>query len=218
MKQLSLHHLTKFPSDSADNGSDALHPTILALHGRGSNEQDLITLSDYLPVNFLWISPRGPFDLGPGSYEWFQINQIGKPDPVRLANALGVIDTFIDEVIKNYPVDPDKLYLLGFSQGTIMSLSYLLTRPQRISGVIGQSGYLPHESGLTFDEAGIKNQPVLLTHGIEDATLPVELARRSRDTLQKLGTDLEYHEFHMGHTISAESLAVVNTWLIKHIS
>jgi phospholipase/carboxylesterase len=218
IKTLSLQHLTKFPASSspkADSpqGAVPVYTTILALHGRGSNEQDLIGLAEYLPKELLWISPRGTFDLGPDSYEWFQITQIGKPDPTRLANALNTIDKFIDEIIENYPVDKNKLYLLGFSQGSIVSMSYALTKPQRVAGVIAQSGYIPHESGLQIDEAGIKQKPFILTHGIQDPMLPVDWARRSRDTLQKLDVDLEYHEFDMGHNVSAESLAVINTWL-----
>ena len=214
--QLSLPHLTHIPaSPSAE--ADAVYPTILALHGRGSNESDLIGLAQYLPQKFLWISPRGSFPLGPDSYEWFQITQIGKPDPTRLANALNTIDTFIDEAITNYPVDKNQLYLLGFSQGSIMSMSYALTKPRRVAGVIAQSGYIPHESGLQIDETGIKNKPFILTHGIQDPMLPVDWARRSRDILQNLGTNLEYHEFNMGHNVSAESLAVINTWLERQI-
>ncbi len=222
--KLSLEHLTHLPAalspfDSLRAASevDSVYPTILALHGRGSNESDLIGLAPYLPQNLLWISPRGPFTLGPNSFEWFQITQIGKPDSIRLANALDTLDTFIDEAIANYPVDKNKLYLLGFSQGSIMSMSYALTKPQRVAGVIAQSGYIPHESGLQIDEAGIKNKPFILTHGIQDPMLPVDWARRSRDTLQKLETNLEYHEFNMGHNANTESLAVINSWLEKQI-
>jgi phospholipase/carboxylesterase len=216
MKQLSLHHLTQFPASSSET-ADSVYPTILALHGRGSNERDLIGLAPYLPQKFLWISPRGTFTLGPDSFEWFQITQIGKPDPTRLANALNTIDIFIDEAIANYPVDRNKLYLLGFSQGSIMSMSYALTKPQRVAGVIAQSGYIPHESGLQIDEAGVKTKPFILTHGIQDPMLPVDWARRSRDTLQKLETNLEYHEFNMGHQVSEESLTVINSWLEKQL-
>jgi phospholipase/carboxylesterase len=212
-KTLSLQHLTQFPQSAPGADSDSVHPTILALHGRGSNEGDLIGLADYLPKQFLWISPRGPFDLGPHSYEWFQITQVGRPDPARLANALTMIDKFIDEIVSNYPVDKNKLYLLGFSQGSIVSMSYALTHPQRIAGTVAQSGYIPDQSGLQIDAAGVQGKPFLLTHGIEDSVLPVDWARRSRDSLQKLDVDLEYHEFNMGHTVSAESLAVTRTWL-----
>ena len=219
MKKLSLHHLTRLPITSSALTSEAVpvYPTILALHGRGSNERDLIGLAEYLPENFLWISPRGTFDLGPDSYEWFQITQVGKPDPALLANALKTIDKFIDEIIENYPVDKDQLYLLGFSQGSIVSMSYALTSPQRVAGVIAQSGYIPHESGLQIDEAGIKHKPFILTHGIQGPMLPVDWGRRSRHILQKLDVDLDYHEFNMGHNISAESIAVIKTWMEKRL-
>ena len=214
--KLSLHHLTRFPASHAPS-ADSVYPTILALHGRGSNEHDLIGLAPYLPKEFLWISPRGTFILGPDSFEWFQITQIGKPGPTRLRNALQTIDIFIDEIVTNYPVDKNRLYLLGFSQGSIVSLSYALTKPQRVAGVIAQSGYIPHESGLQIDEAAVKGKPFILTHGIQDELLPVDWARRSRDTLLKLGVDFEYHEFNMGHQVSEESLAVINTWLEKQL-
>jgi len=216
MNSLSLQHLTHFPASDSPK-PDSVYPTILALHGRGSNERDLISLASYLPQKFLWISPRGPFTLGPDSYEWFQITQIGKPDPTRLADALHALDTFIDEITMNYPVDKNKLYLLGFSQGTIMSMSYALTKPQRVAGVIAQSGYIPHESGLQIDEAGIKHKPFILTHGIQDPLLTIDMARRSRDILQKLEVDLEYHEFNMAHNISEESLVAINSWLEKQL-
>ncbi len=212
-KKLSLYHLTKFPV----HRTDSVYPTILALHGRGSNERDLIGLADYLPGDFFWVSPRGPFSLGPDSYEWFQVMQVGKPDPVRLANALNLLDRFIDEIVDNYPVDKNKLYLLGFSQGSIISMSYALTRPQRVAGVVAQSGYIPHESGLQIDEPGVKGRPFILTHGVRDPMLPVDWARRSRDTLEKLGSDLEYHEFDMGHNVSSESLAAVSSWLQRRL-
>ena len=214
---LSLHHLTHFPA-SHPAGADSVYPTILALHGRGSNEQDLIGLAPYLPQELFWISPRGTFSLGAGSYEWFQITQIGKPDSVRLQNALQTIDAFIDEIIESYPVDKNKLYLLGFSQGSIVSMSYTLTKPAHVTGVIAQSGYIPHEAGLQIDEAGIQNKPFILTHGIQDPLLPIDWARRSRDTLQKLEADLEYHEFNMGHQVSEQSLAVINTWIEKQLN
>jgi phospholipase/carboxylesterase len=214
--KLSLHHLTRFPA-SASPSADAVYPTILALHGRGSNEHDLLGLAQYLPKEFLWISPRGTFALGPGSFEWFQITQIGKPDPTRLRNALQTIDTFIDEILENYPVDRNRLYLLGFSQGSIVSMSYALTTPQRVTGVVAQSGYIPHEAGLQVDETNLKGKPFILTHGIQDDLLPIDWARRSRDTLQRFEVELEYHEFDMGHQVSEESLAVINTWLEKQL-
>lgn len=215
-KRLSLIHLVQYPT-SYQHTLDSKFPTIIALHGRGSNERDLIGLASYLPKEILWISPRGPFTLGPDAYEWFQLMKIGKPDPGRLANALDTLDRFINEVIEHYPVDPKQLFLLGFSQGTVISLSYAVSMPERVTGVIAQSAYLPLESGLQIDEVGIKEKPILITHGIYDDVLPIDWARRSYEKLQVLGSSVTYHEFNMGHEVSAQSLDVIAAWLEKQL-
>ena len=215
-KQLSLIHVVRYPA-SYQASSDSNVPTIVALHGRGSNERDLIGLAPYLPNEFLWISPRGTFTLGPDSYEWFQMSQAGQPDPARLAGSLDTLDRFLDEAIEHYPVDSRKLFLLGFSQGTVVSLSYAVSKPRRVAGVVGQSAYLPLGSGLQVDEHGIKNKPVLLTHGIHDSLLPVDWARRSYDALQQIGANVEYHEFDMAHEVTVQSLDVIAAWLERQL-
>src|SRR5258705_8948010 len=135
-KQLSLHHLVQIPASIGNQENDARYPTILALHGRGSNEHDLIALASHLPEDLLWISLRAPLTLGPNSYEWFRVRVIGKPDPEQVASALETIDHFTDEILSAYPIDPQKLFLLGFSQGSLLSMCYELTHPSRVAGVI----------------------------------------------------------------------------------
>ncbi|HMN00457.1 MAG TPA: hypothetical protein PKC99_15720, partial [Anaerolineales bacterium] len=127
--------------------------------------------------------------------------------------ALKRIDNFISELLQAYPLNPQKLFLMGFSQGSMISMSFLLTRPQRITGVIAQSGYVPMQSGLQVDEEGVKGKPIVMTHGYEDSSMPLEWSHQSRDFLLQHGVDVEYHNFHMDHTITAESLAAVRAWL-----
>lgn len=214
---LSLVHRIEYPASAPSTEPPTHYPTILALHGRGSNEEDLIGLASHLPQGLLWISPRAPLTLGPGSYEWYRVRVIGKPEPDLVLAALETIDHFVDEILATYPVDPQRLYLLGFSQGSILSMSYALTHPSRVAGVIAQSGYIPGNVALEIDEAGVKGKPFLLTHGVQDTVLPVEWDRASRDQLQALGVDLEYHEFPMGHNVSLESLSVIDRWLKKRL-
>ena len=216
-KQLSLQHLVEFPPSAQTRETSARYPAILALHGRGSNEQDLIGLVPHLPQGLLWISPRAPLPIGPGSYEWYRVRVIGKPDPEHVLPALETIDQFIDEILATYPVDPQKLFLLGFSQGSLLSMCYTLTHPGRVAGVIAQSGYIPNNIELEIDETELKEKPFILTHGEQDTMLPVEWGRASRDRLQALGVDLEYHEFQMGHNVSMESLEVIYRWMEKHL-
>ncbi len=96
-------------------------------------------------------------------------------------------------------------------------MSFLLTRPQRIAGVIAQSGYIPLQSGLVVDEAGVKGKPIIMTHGYEDSRMPLEWSLQSRDFLLRYGVDMEYHNFHMEHTITAESRGAVKVWLEKQL-
>jgi phospholipase/carboxylesterase len=216
-KQLSLPHLTELPASPQYEETHARYPTVLALHGRGSNEEDLMGLAPHLPRGLLWISPRAPLLLGPGSFEWYRVRMIGMPDPEQVFSAVETIDRFIAEIMAAYPIDPQKLFLLGFSQGSMLSMSYALTHPSRVAGVIAQSGYIPTNVDLEIDEAGLKGKPFLLTHGEQDTMIPVEWGRASRDRLQGLGVDLTYHEFQMGHSVSMESLAVINQWLEKYL-
>jgi phospholipase/carboxylesterase len=170
-----------------------------------------------LQDNLFWISGRGPVDFAPDTYDWYNVTQFGKPDPVILAAALAQIDNFITELLATYPIDPQKFFLMGFSQGSMMSMSFFLTRPQRIAGVIAQSGYIPLQSGLVVDEAGVKGKPIIMTHGFEDSSMPLEWSHQSRDFLLSLGVDLQYHNFHMDHTITAESLGTIKDWLQKQL-
>jgi len=215
-KQLSLYHLVQLPP-SVGKQSETHYPTILALHGLGSNEEDLIGLAPHLPDSLLWISPRAPLTLGPNSFEWYRVKMIGRPDPEQVASGLETIDHFIDEILPAYPIDPNKLFLLGFSQGSLLSMCYALEHHDRVAGVIAQSGYIPSHINLEINEADLKNKPFIMTHGILDTMIPVEWARTSRDRLQTLGVDLTYHEFQMGHNVSMDSLKVISAWLRKQL-
>jgi len=214
---LSLVHRIELPASAQQREMERRYPTILALHGRGSNEEDLIGLAPHLPEGLLWVSPRAPLLLGPGSYEWYRVRVIGRPDPDQVLASLETIDHFIDEILVAYPIDPEKLFLLGFSQGSILSMCYALTHPSRVAGVIAQSGYIPETVDLPVDKASVMGKPFLLTHGAQDTMLPVEWGRESRDRLLGLGVDLEYHEFQMGHNVSLESLKVILEWLERQI-
>jgi len=77
---------------------------------------------------------------------------------------------------------------------------------------------VPMQSNLAINLAGIKGKPVVMTHGFEDASMPLDWSQQSRDYLMNHGLDVEYHNFHMGHTITAESLAAVRKWLEKQLA
>ena len=95
----------------------------------------------------------------------------------------------------------------------MISLAYLLTRPKAIAGVIAQSGYVPLQSGIQVDEAGVKGKPVIMTHGTKDTRMPLEWSYQSRDFLLSHGVAVEHHTFPMDHAITPDSLAAIQGWI-----
>jgi phospholipase/carboxylesterase len=207
---LSLVHRTLIPRKG--NGP---YPTVIALHGRGSEEGDLLGLAPYLDDRLLWISPRAPLELGPG-YEWYRLEGIGQPVEPTFATAVKQTAQFIDEALAAYPVDRQRVFLFGFSQGGMMSYAHAISRPEISNGVMIHSSYLPLPSiqlaGPVKLDA-VRGKPFLVLHGQHDPLIPVARGRQARDWLHEAGADVTYHEYPMGHTVSEHSIAAMNDWL-----
>ncbi len=207
-----LTHLMREPT-----GHDAeAPPLLLLLHGIGSNEHDLFGLTPYLDKRFLVVSARAPIALEPG-YGWFHIDYTPQglvADLTQAEQSRLLLLEFIDELIKAYSVDPKGVYLLGFSQGAMMSLSVALTRPDKIAGVAAMSGRLPRQTleKMARPEA-LEGLPIFVAHGIYDPVIPVEYGRASREMLEALPVRLTYREYPMGHEVTMESLQDAAGWL-----
>src|SRR3989338_2321311 len=106
---------------------------------------------------------------------------------------------------------------MGFSQGSMMSYAFSLTQPGRVRGVIAQSGYIPLDSGLNVDEVGFKGKPFIITHGAADPMIPAQWGREARDYLVRIGAEVEYHEYSMGHSVSEDSIAALGAWMHRHL-
>ena len=190
---------------------------LILLHGVGSNEQDLISLAQYLPTDFTVISPRGPFTLGEGRYAWYQVDfSTGKPEinTTQELQSREIIQDFITQVKAAYKLD--EVLLGGFSQGAIMSYTIGLTQPELVSGVLTFSGRILQEiKPLITTSDKLKNLAVFVAHGTQDGTLPVEYAREAKSFLVSKGITPDYHELNIGHQISGEVIDAVLEWLKK---
>jgi phospholipase/carboxylesterase len=215
-KQLSLIHLVRKPTMKEDRP-----PLLLLLHGIGSNERDLFDLAPYLDQRFLILSLRAPNTIGRDSYAWFQIDyspQGSQLNAEQAEDSRQKLITFIGEAVTAYGADPERVYLMGFSQGAIMSASIALTRPDLIAGAVLMSGrILPQIQTLIAPVEQLQGLPILVVHGTLDQVLAIENGRNSRDLLSALPVNLTYHEYAMGHTVSEESLADVTKWLSEQL-
>lgn len=212
MKTLSLVHLVRQPLIE-----DKTPPLLLLLHGVGSNEHDLFSMAPALDRCFLIISARAPYTLAPGSYAWFEVNFTPQGPiihPEQAEASRKALITFIGEAVTAYGANPRQVYLMGFSQGAIMSASVALTQPELFAGAVLMSGrILPEIQPLMAPREQLKDLPLLVVHGTADTVLPINHGRASRQLLSSLPVKLEYREYPMGHEVTPESLAEIKRWL-----
>lgn len=216
---LSLTHLIREPTRETAADSP---PLLLLLHGVGSNERDLMGLAPWLDGRFFVVSARAPITLGYEAYGWFRFaftpNGPVVSDPREAQNSYRLILRFMDELPEAYGVDPDRAYLMGFSQGTIMGLSVALTRPEKVAGLVAMSGHFPDAIRPQIaPPEELRGLPILLQHGTEDPVLPIDYGRAAHEALDSLPVRLEYHEYRMGHHVTQESLADTSAWLTARL-
>ena len=202
---------------------DGPHPTILTLHGRGANALDLLGLAPYIcGGRFLVICPQGPLEtaIGPEStgYAWYPMSLGGAPDIATILASRQKLQEFLEQCLERYPVDRNKLVLLGFSQGGVMAYSVALAGARRFAALVALSSWLPQEltPHLTLAEAA-PPLPILIQHGTQDSMIEIQRARQSVETLRQARVPLDYREYEMGHEIRPRSLNDLSAWLEEKV-
>jgi phospholipase/carboxylesterase len=208
---LNLTHMLR-PALERPSAEGALVPGLLLLHGRGADEADLMGLESALDPRLTIVSVRAPFRLGPG-FAWYGMSKVGEPDAETLRASVRELDAFIDGLPAAYAIDPARLYLMGFSQGAVMSAAMALLKPEAVRAALLHSGYVPANSGLGFSPEAARGRPFYLAHGKYDDVIPVTFGRDSHEYLEAAGAEVVYHEYPIGHTISEESLYDLAEWL-----
>jgi phospholipase/carboxylesterase len=212
--EANLHHELISPRTQAD-----AYPTLVLLHGRGDSAAGILPLAyEFERDDLLVISVQAPLELGgvmAGGYEWYRLREPRRLDEATLRASLAALAEFLDTVKAAYPVDPERVVLLGFSQGAVMSLGAQALRPDSVAGVIALSGYFPIE--VEPDAGNLVGRPAFVAHGVHDDIIPVAAGRRTRDLLERHGVDLTYREYGMAHQVSAEEMGDVRTWLDKSL-
>lgn len=208
--QANLHHELIAPRTRAD-----AYPTLVLLHGRGDSAAGILPLAyEFERDDLLVISVQAPLELGgvmAGGYEWYRLQQPRSLNEATLRASLEALAEFLDTVKASYPVDPERVVLLGFSQGAVMSLGAQALQPENVAGVIALSGYFPIE--VESDAGNLVGAPAFVAHGVHDDIIPVEAGRRTRDLLERHGVDLTYREYPMAHNVSAEEMAEARAWI-----
>lgn len=179
-----------------------LYPAVFLMHGMGSNEQDLPPLLNELKDQCHIFSLRGPIVQPPG-YAFFTIEEFGKPDKAIFDKIVIHIRDFIEEVVNEYPVDATKLFVMGFSQGAILSQTLsLVLGNEKLAGAVVLSGYLPEHVRDEYYKHDVTSLPMLVTHGTMDYMLPYQWGEATRDYFKEQGADVTFLSFEDGHGVT----------------
>lgn len=186
------------------------HPTILTLHGWGANAMELLGLAPHLAGGrFLVICPQGPVQtpIGPGmvGHGWYPIvpGSGQPPDMNAMQAARQQLLDFLQAAEARYPIDRNKLLVLGFSQGGVMAYNLALHEPARFAALLALSTWLPPEVWERVeDRAALQQLPTLIQHGSRDEMVQPERARKTVEMLRPEHLPLTYREYEMGHEIN----------------
>lgn len=191
------------------------YPAIFVMHGMGSNEQNMLSLVMGLEETFYIFSVRGPLSQPPG-FAYFPIQGYGKPNREVFDQAIIQLTNFIDYTAEHYPLDKDNLYLLGFSQGAIVSMTLGLALGERIKGIVALSGYIPKFVQEEYLIKPVNQLSLFISHGEYDNILPYEWGFESKTFFQKLGAQVTFHSYAEGHTVSLKNQQDFTKWIMSN--
>jgi phospholipase/carboxylesterase len=190
---------------------------VVFLHGYGADGNDLIDLgrawAPQLP-DTAFVSPHAPRICGqsPTGKEWFPLTFRDPGERWTGVNAAApVLNAFLDAELKRRNLPASKLALVGFSQGTMMSLHVGLRRETAPAAIVGYSGMLVtplEEKDLDAFAGEVRARPpVLLIHGDQDPLIPVGAVIQAAQGLAALDIPAEWHVSPgVGHGIDEEGL------------
>jgi len=214
-KELSLTHLVL----QADQPDTPKPPLLLMLHGYGSHENDLFSMAPMLNKKATVVSVRAPKTLPWGGFAWYdiQFENIGRgkiSDIPEAKESLQKIKNFIPEVHEAYGTDPEQTWLMGFSQGCILSYALSLNYPDMVSKVMALSGYILKDlMPEKFAAQQLKHLDFFVSHGKVDEVLPIDWARTAVQILEKLKVSHQYREYQMGHGITPQCFDDLKMWM-----
>lgn len=205
--------------------------SVIVLHGLGADGRDFVPIVQELdlqalgPVRFFFPSaPVRPVTIN-GGYAmraWYDIfppatlhGEMRREDSAGLLQSQALVQTLIDREVAR-GVAPERIVLMGFSQGSAMTLLTGLRAPQRLAGLAALSGYLPLAASTASERSEAnRDVPIFLAHGSHDGVVVLARGLATRDALLALGYPVEWHAYPIEHTVSADEVADLNDWLLR---
>jgi len=224
-----MTHTLSGPRIEPASGGPAKSLVILS-HGYGANGDDLIGLAPYwqqLLPDTAFVSPNAPqpCEMNPGGYQWFPIRMRNPGEGWRppsdeiwqeVQGAAPYLDGFITEQLAHYGLDESQMALVGFSQGTMMSLHVGLRRAKAPAAILGFSGAFV---GVEHADEVTSRPPVFLIHGDQDPMIPVQAMFKAAEDLSSIDVPTQWHVSRgIPHSIGPDGLQLGGQFIADALS
>jgi phospholipase/carboxylesterase len=201
------------PVVATAGSTDPRAPMVVLLHGRGSHEQDIITLAEDLPAGPAYAAVRAPITEGAG-YAWFANRGVGRPVAESLRATMDWFRDWLDQVAQ--PGRP--IILVGFSGGAAFAGGLVLDDPARYAGAAILYGTLPFDAGLPTPIGRLAGLPMFVAQGEQDTVIPRDLLDRTWDyLLGDSGAPTVARRDPVGHSVAAPALAALAEWVRERL-
>jgi phospholipase/carboxylesterase len=199
--------------------------TVILLHGLGADGYDFVPVVRELETHGApsarYVFPHAPtmpvtINGGYVMRAWYDIlgtDLVRREDERGIRASQGMVEALIEREVAR-GVARSRIVLAGFSQGGAITLHTGLRQPQPLAGLIALSCYLPLAESFSKEAAaGSKGVPLFLAHGTQDPVVPLARGAASRDALQAAGYAVEWHDYPMPHSVSAEEIGDIAAFM-----
>ena len=189
---------------------------VIMLHGRGASAGDMLSLVELLgQPDMAYLAPQAP---GASWYPYSFLEPIARNEPA-LSQALATVDGVLAH-LSEHGLPPDRVVLLGFSQGGCLALEYTARHARRYGGVVGLSAGLIGPPGTPRNYAGtLAGTPVFIGCSDVDFHIPLARVHESTEVLRRLGGDVTERIYPgLGHTINDDEIAHVRRILAAAVA
>jgi phospholipase/carboxylesterase len=207
----------------------APNPTVsvIWLHGLGADGSDFVPivgeldLSGCPAIRFIFPhAPTMPVTINGGYVmrAWYDIlgtDLAKREDEAGLRKSQNEVEKLMArEKLRGIPAN--RIMLAGFSQGCAMTIQTGLRHPEKLAGMLCLSGYVPIHTTVPAERHGANHDtPIFMAHGRGDNVIPIVRAEDSRNLLQSLGYNVEWHEYDMPHSVCPQELDDIGAWMRK---
>ena len=191
---------------------------IIMLHGYGSNEYDLFSLSENINSNYLIISIRACIEMGGESYCWWPLsidNQMKLVMDINQAkSSIKSLNNFImNELANKFKFSSNEIYLLGFSQGCMISYALSINYPKNYKKVIGMSGKISFDIIKLNEDYDYSSHNMIISHGKYDEIIPMKEGKKASDWFLENKIRNKFIETNSAHGISNDDFKILSHWI-----